>query len=188
MSLFVYWEFCILKKEKKKVPEALFPSRTLPCSVNDSERLSWSPTWLTPRYHILPIPWWREQRFPLKRQNHHPRPQSPSEGVQVLLVSEKRFWKSRPGPCYGNPFTRGGWDREIRGRTTQRDPFEITFTCCCATWEESRTRFCKQLTAVSTDGKNVCLNLRFIHFNCNFHILSNIDLRCWHYWRWKFQM
>lgn len=95
--------------------------------------------------------------------------------IYERLVSQTRFWKSRPGPCYGNPFTRGGWAREIRGRTTQRDPFEITFTCCCATWEERWTSFCEHLTAIRTDGKNLGLSLRFIPFNCiyNFHLIRH---------------
>lgn len=94
--------------------EALSPSTTLPCSVNDTKRLSWSPTRMITSSHTHNRMMTRT-KIPIQETKPPPTPTKTFCRSAVTWMYEwpgasglgKQFWKSRPGPCYGNSFTWG---------------------------------------------------------------------------------
>ncbi len=143
---FVCW-WCSNGKKQSPNPYQvqLFPVPWMTLSNNPD--LQRNPTYNHTRHHILSALWWREQRFPFNRLNNRPRLHRASAvmWIRARSVSGNGF-KVLPWAALWKPFHMGEGFEKKSGRRKHRDPFEITFTCCCATWEERRGSFCEHLT------------------------------------------
>lgn len=134
---------------KKQITKALF-STLLPCSVNDTIQQSWSTAQTDVQSHTsshtlcsmmtrtkIPIHQTKQPPTSIKSICSNVNTSAQVSGNGFKISHRAALWK---------PFHMGEGFEKKRRRRKHRDPFEITFTCCCATWEERRGSFCEHLT------------------------------------------